>query len=432
MQGHPARRQALLSLAIGLMAPLAASAADAAIQYYKWTTVTLPAESGASCGNGTPARVLVNRTPKTTKTLVYFEGGGACWGQNGCQGKGKLTEVASNPDGVPENYFSKLNLGAYGMSTPLITRTPLLGKAFTQEWNLVYVPYCTGDVHTGASMQVYNDVDPAKPLTYYHRGYKNAKALANWMAANMAEPEQLLVSGSSAGGVGATANYGVLRLAIKPRKSAMVADSGPLFPAPQSGTAAQYPSLPLQNKVRSLWGVDRADGVATELISQFPQAGDVSDLSTLNTGLSKVFPQDRFGYMTFQEDGIFSAFSYTQFYPEIAAMKAGDARDAALNVLWRKDLANWVNQLKTANNTGYYLPTWRPFIKAHTLALMDFSGTGIEEQGIKSVMSFYENVANQSTPVMRAIEADQVGDHKRWLAVNPLQWMVALFEGFFL
>jgi hypothetical protein len=425
------RRKALLSLSAGLLAPLAVQAADAAVQYYKWTAVTLPAS--ASCGNGTPARVFVNRTPKTTKTLVYFEGGGACWAQNSCLGKGKLSEVASNPNGVPENYFSQLNIAAYGLGTPLITRTPVLSKIFTQDWNLVYVPYCTGDVHAGSAVQTYADADPTKPLVYYHYGYRNAKALGAWMAANLPRPEKLLVSGSSAGGVGSTANYGVLRLSINPVKSSLVADSGPLFPAPQGGSVEQYPSLPLQNKVRASWGVDRPDGVATELIAQFPQAGDVSDLSTLNTGLAKVFPQDRFGYMAFQEDGVFSSFSYTSFYANLAALKTGKEKDAALNVLWRKDLANWTKQLDTANaNTGYYIPTWRPFIKSHTLATMDFSGTGIEELGIKSVVGFYENVANETKPVLRAVEADQKGDHNRVLSVNPIQWLVALFENYFL
>jgi hypothetical protein len=136
--------------------------------------------------------------------------------------------------------------------------------------------------------------------------------------------------------------------------------------------------------------------------------------------------------MTFQEDGVFSAFSYVSFYPEIAAL-TGKARDEALNVLWRKDLANWKSQLdKTPSTVGYYFPTWRPFLKAHTLATMDFTGTGIEESGIKSVVSFYENLIDESKPVMRVQEQDQVGDHKRVLSVNPLQWLVALFEGFFL
>jgi hypothetical protein len=171
--------------------------------------------------------------------------------------------------------------------------------------------------------------------------------------------------------------------------------------------------------------------VATELISQYPQAGNVSDLSTLNTGLPKVFPNDRFGYMAFQEDGIFSAFSYTKFNPAIAAL-SGKAKDAALNVLWRRDLVNWVLQLNGAANTGYYFPLWRPFIKSHTLLTMDFTGTAIEDQNIKSVVSFMDNVANGSAAPMRAIEQDQVTDHNRIFAVNPIQWLVALFEGFFL
>jgi hypothetical protein len=165
MQRLSLRHKAWLSLTLGLLAPLAA---QAAVAYYKWTPVTLPVASGASCGNGTPARIFVNRTPKTTKTVVYFEGGGACWDQNSCLGKGKLSEVASNPNGVGDNYFSTLTFAAYGMSTPLVTRTPLLGKIFTQDWNIVYVPYCTGDVHTGNNVVVYNDADPSKPTTYYH------------------------------------------------------------------------------------------------------------------------------------------------------------------------------------------------------------------------------------------------------------------------
>lgn len=69
---------------VGLMAGLSLSAAQAA--YLQWETVELPASSGASCGNGTPYRFFVNRTPFTSKTVVVFEGGGACFGQNTCLG----------------------------------------------------------------------------------------------------------------------------------------------------------------------------------------------------------------------------------------------------------------------------------------------------------------------------------------------------------
>ena len=40
----------------------------------------------------------------------------------------------------------------------------------TQSWNIVYLTYCTGDVHTGNKVAVYDNVDPTQPLSYFHRG----------------------------------------------------------------------------------------------------------------------------------------------------------------------------------------------------------------------------------------------------------------------
>ena len=66
---RPMIRLAALSACV---LPLAASAG-----YFQWEAVELPASTGASCGNGSPYRFFVNRTPFTTKTVVIFEGGGA-------------------------------------------------------------------------------------------------------------------------------------------------------------------------------------------------------------------------------------------------------------------------------------------------------------------------------------------------------------------
>ena len=71
-------------LALASLLPMAASAA-----YFKWEAVELPASSGAACGDGSPYRFFVNKTPFSTKTVVVFEGGGACWDQNACAGKGE-------------------------------------------------------------------------------------------------------------------------------------------------------------------------------------------------------------------------------------------------------------------------------------------------------------------------------------------------------
>ena len=87
-------RMAARVLALGL---LGASAAHAG--FFRWEAVELPASSGASCGNGTPYRFFVNRTPFTSKTVVMFEGGGACWDQAAC--KGGTLSMPSTPTASP-------------------------------------------------------------------------------------------------------------------------------------------------------------------------------------------------------------------------------------------------------------------------------------------------------------------------------------------
>ena len=411
------------SLALAL--PLGAQA----LPYFQWTSVTLPEASGARCGNGSPARVMVNLAPASRRTLVFFEGGGACWTQKGCLGQGKLTEVASNPQGVPTDYFNHINMGLFGLATPLITRTPVMGKAFTQSWNLVYVPYCTGDVHAGHRLQVYADADPSAPLTYHHRGHANTQALADWLKAQWPRPEQLLVAGSSAGGLGATANYAFLREAMQPERSALMNDSGPILPAPLGGDTRQYPSLRQHTRVREAWGLDAPGGVVEALNRGFPVLAVGRDLATLNTGLPKAFPSDRFGFAAFQGDGIFPAFAYGSFYPELAGLPTAQ-RDAALQALWRQDLQQWRALLDTSPRVGYYIPTWRPLLKAHTLLTLDFSGTGIEEAGYASVLGFVEALVDEHRPLPKVVEQDQVSDHLR--PVSPLQALGALLEGFFL
>jgi hypothetical protein len=152
--------------------------AQASTAYLKWVPVQAPVSSGATCGNGTPFHFFVNRAIGTRKTLIYFEGGGACWQQRECLGKGKFSEVATNPNGVPANYFSQINLAAFGLVSPMIWRLSPLNRTVTQSWNLVYVPYCTGDVHTGNAVGVYGDQTPSSPLTYYHRGHVHAQQVA--------------------------------------------------------------------------------------------------------------------------------------------------------------------------------------------------------------------------------------------------------------
>lgn len=385
------------------VAALLASGSALAQTYYKWESVEMPASTGASCGNGTPYRIFVNRTPKTSKTVVMFEGGGACWAKGPCNGEGGLLG-ASNPKGVPANYMSSLTMAAYGLVTPFTSRVNPFTSIQTQSWNIIYVPYCTGDVHTGNKTGVYPDADPTKPaLTYLHRGARNGEALANWIAQNMPKPDHLLVTGFSAGGAGSTSNYGVLREAIQPKLSTLLADSGPLMQAPRGGQAA---SLKLHEKIREAWGLDGPDGLVTKLMARYPGYGDANNLGSLTPAMAQVYPQDRFGYAVFQADSIYSDFSYRDFYPEIAAATSASAREPLLLAKWKPEIKAWTDAMKPYPNIGFYVPYKRNLIGSHCLTIVGFGGTAIKEANYRSVETFLDNLISRTGTVIKAYETD--------------------------
>jgi len=371
--------------------------------YLQWETVELPASSGASCGNGTPYRFFVNRTPFTSKTVVMFEGGGACWDQGACKGGTLLDAV--NPDGIPTNYMTDWNRQAHlGLVTPFTMRLHPLQSVQTQSWNIVYLTYCTGDVHTGNKVAVYDNVDPANPMAYYHRGVVNAKAVATWMAKNMKQPDKLFLTGFSAGGVGSAALYPAFREALKPKQMSLLADSGPLFNVPRNATPEQAPSVLLHNKIRTVWGLDGPQGLVTELVNKYPGAGSADNLGSITAGLGKIFPNDRIGYANFQEDTNFSAFSYQKFYPEIANAPDNETRLKLLNQKWRQEITPWIAQMETQPNIGYYIPNKRELNGSHCLTIVTFGGTSIVEAGLNDVGRFVDNLIDGRGTPIRAFE----------------------------
>lgn len=377
--------------------------------YFQWEMVELPASSGASCGNGTPYRIFVNRTPFTRDTVVMYEGGGACWDQKSCLGEGKLS--ASNPDGIPPDYLSSLTTAAFGLVTPFTARIDPFQAAPTQSWNMVYVPYCTGDIHTGSALQVYADSDPANPRVQHFRGQANIRAAAQWLRANTGRPNHLLMTGFSAGGAGSTATYILMRDTLQPTgRAQLLADSGPLFPAPRSAASADAPSLPLHNKIREEWGLDTAEGLITSFagIAGF----DPDDLGTVNRAVAMRYPSDRFGFLLFKMDENFSAFSYEKFYPEIRDEPDEDVKKALINTKWRQDIGQWLPELDTQPNIGYHLAFWRSFNESHCLTIIDFVNTGIEEAGIPSISPFIDNTLARTANPMRTIETDEVSDYE--------------------
>lgn len=409
-------RRILATLALCL-SPLATPLAVAG--YFQWDVVELPPESGASCGDGSPYRFFVNRTPLNRDVAIVYEGGGACWDQKACLGEGRLG--ASNPDGVPPDYMQSVNV-AFGLITPFNARNSPQAVS-TQSWNMVFLPYCTGDVHSGSKLTVYDDAYPDRPRVQHHAGQANVRAAAAWLRANLGQPRQLLLTGYSAGGVGSTTTYALVREALQPTgRSTLLADSGPLVPAPRGASPDDFPAIKLHDTIRVAWGLDEPEGLVTRfagLIDGF----DPDNLGSVNTALARTYPQDRFGFMVFTRDTNFSAFSYEKFYSDISDAPNPVAYREALFGRWWPDLDRWAADLATQPNVDVYVPYFRNFEQSHCLTIIDFSGTGIEWAGYDSFGTFAENALARG-PQVQLVEGQNNGDFTQPL--SPFMRLVKL------
>ena len=146
------------------------------------------------------------RKGKSRNLAIYFEGGGACWDNLTC-----TFPIAGLPAQVPQFFMPAIaattDPAAYDGIFRAGEPTNPVG-----DWNFVYIPYCTGDLHAGSATKTYSNVGhPALPLPptfdIQHRGFDNFMVVMNWVRRNFDDPQKVLVAGSSAGGYGASTNF---------------------------------------------------------------------------------------------------------------------------------------------------------------------------------------------------------------------------------
>lgn len=143
---------------------------------------------GCLCANGNPYHGCI-RLGSKNKLIIGFSGGGVSVNEYTAArpqrigGKGEMfySDDVRFADIVPK-------VGTFGKGK----KNPF------KEWNLLFVPYATGDFHCGMGDFNYKDVDGKKAVLYHH-GYKNYRALLKKIKELVPEPEQILVTGFSAG-----------------------------------------------------------------------------------------------------------------------------------------------------------------------------------------------------------------------------------------
>lgn len=160
--------------------------------------------AGARCGNGTDTGIGVNLHPEATTLLVYIQGGGACWEAGACY---VLKTSVHVEDTVQETVVLA---EAKSPSLDLIFDREDDDNPF-KDAHLVYVPYCTGDLHAGAKVKRYELLGQTRDL--HHVGALNMQAYVDEVS-KLEGIERVVLIGTSAGGFGALVNWWRFRAAF--------------------------------------------------------------------------------------------------------------------------------------------------------------------------------------------------------------------------
>ena len=153
------------------------------------------------CSDGSEF-AFYTRAGDPTKLVFFLQGGGGCWNLETCDPLGKPSYTV-NLDG----FHPSQSDGIFNFSR---RDNPV------RDHTMVFVPYCSGDVHIGAATRDYKrpadwvaklrarDVPAeriAPQFSVAHKGLANGRAALKWVREEIKAPASVLVTGSSAGSI---------------------------------------------------------------------------------------------------------------------------------------------------------------------------------------------------------------------------------------
>jgi hypothetical protein len=242
----------------------------------RWTWVDFP---DSSCGDGSPTGIAVQ--PGSGDLLVFLDGGGACWSYETCF----TSQLAATkgPFGADQFHLRSLFFGGSVLDRTA-PESPFAAST------LVYVPYCTADVHSGSRVTTYDD-GHGNSAAVHHVGHTNLQAFVRRLAATFPTPTRVVLAGSSAGGFGALTAFADVRAAWHGAPAFLVDDSGPPVPGI---TPSQ------RDAFFASWGL----GAASDELCP----GCRTDLTAIYGALAARFPDDRMALASSTADATISFF----------------------------------------------------------------------------------------------------------------------------
>jgi len=181
------------------------------------------------CSIGTPYAFFVRPADAPSdKLAIYLQGGGACW-------FGDICSLNVNPTFDPFVDDSD-EPGAGGIFDYENPENPVA------DYNVVFLPYCTADVHLGQMEGTYT-TSAGDEVTIFHQGHTNVMTVLDWTFAEAPEPSMVFVAGSSAGSI------------PSPFYTEFVAEAYPEARVVQLGDGSGgYRNPPLATAVFTAWG----------------------------------------------------------------------------------------------------------------------------------------------------------------------------------
>jgi hypothetical protein len=203
------------------------SPAITAAEPLAWDVITAPAD--CMCSDGSGFEFFVHRADPA-KVVFFLEGGGACFDAGTCGPDSTSFKRTVGHD----DQLSDVTAGIFDFTNP--------DNPF-KDWSVVYVPYCTGDVHIGNATTDYGN-----GVVIQHKGYVNGTTALNATKELFPGIDELVVTGESAGSI-PTPLYAGMASDLFPDASIKVLADG----------SGAYPDVPVINAtIGTQWGTMNA------------------------------------------------------------------------------------------------------------------------------------------------------------------------------
>ncbi len=379
---------------------------------------------GAVCANGSQYKYFVNFSETSDNLVIFLEGGSACWSYEDCANARPFnTECIKEPPGtecIRDDYFAvylhldeleplsqaTAPLGVVNGDVPVHLAYPMLSSDADINpmgtWNKVFIPYCTGDTYLGSVVRTYVDPDGIGPdVEFHHMGHQNMLLVIEDLNRKFRNVPKMMVSGCSAGGVGALNNYAFIRTGMDGvQDSYLIADSGPVMPSTLLSGQPSH-SSGLYDRVATTWEINT-------MIASLPFADRVlTDRGEVNASLAETFPSDRLSISIFERDYNFTVHSYEDVFPmfaeEVSSVDTGAGRTEIYR-LASEDLAALRAQFDGFDNLAYYMPYYRNTNDSHCLTV-----TGLEDVGASALefLGLFQDDPSAATWAGTEIETDE-------------------------